>query len=293
MANSYIRCALASLSACVAFGGAGSVAAQDCSRDELQKMADAYVEAQTKGQPNILPLGGWVVYRENAKLASMSTDLLSTPLKIDWHRSLLDTSQCKISLEMIVTDQAHPYVIAVQFSVRGGAANNINVIISEEHDWLFDAAKTFEYARREDWLPIPVGRQDTVPTLKAVADAYLDLFKDKTVEVPWGTPCARLEGSVYTARGKPDDSCNVGVPENVEMANREYVFDQELGAVDVFLRMGAKKRPDSHRFRIEGGKIRYIHTITNCGDEENCGFGSFKEILAKNPDMQPDPALFD
>ena len=26
-------------------------------------------------------------------------------------------------------------------------------------------------------------------------DAYLDLFKDKSVQVPWGTPCTRLEGS--------------------------------------------------------------------------------------------------
>jgi hypothetical protein len=29
-------------------------------------------------------------------------------------------------------------------------------------------------------------------------------------------------------------------------------------------------------FRIEDGKIRYIHTVTNCGDQVNCGFPPFE-----------------
>jgi hypothetical protein len=105
--------------------------------------------------------------------------------------------------------------------------------------------------------------------------------------VPWGTPCARLEGSVYTGKGQPTDNCNVGVPENIEMAERRYIIDPVVGAVAVFLKMGPGQRPDAHVFRIEDGKIRYIHTITNCGTDENCGFGPFKEMLARNPDMQP------
>jgi hypothetical protein len=31
-----------------------------------------------------------------------------------------------------------------------------------------------------------------------------------------------------------------------------------------------------------------VHTVTNCGDSDNCGLGSFKEMLAKNPKMHPD-----
>ena len=106
--------------------------------------------------------------------------------------------------------------------------------------------------------------------------------------VPWGTPCARLEGSVYTAKGTPEDSCNVGVPENIEMKDRSYVIDPVIGAVAVFLKMGPNERPDSHTFRVEDGKIRFIHTVTNCGEDENCGFGPFKEMLAKNPEMHPE-----
>ena len=45
--------------------------------------------------------------------------------------------------------------------------------------------------------------------------------------------------------------------------------------------------PDAHVFRIEDGKIRYVHTVTNCGEDENCGFGPFKDMLARNPDFYP------
>lgn len=260
-----------------------------CDRDMLQQVADKYIEAQTKGQPLILPMGNWMVYSENFELSSMSTGLLSKPLKIDHYLALLDATQCKVFVEAIVTDEAHPVVFATQFSVRGGNASNVSVIISEEGDWLFDADATYEYARRENWDVIPEERRNTREELIAAADAYLDLFKDKSVEVPWGTPCARLEGGIYTARGTPEDSCNVGVPDNVELVDREYVVDEALGAVDVFLKFGENQRPDSHLFRIEDGKIRYIHTITNCGGQENCGFPPFSEMLANNPDMQPPP----
>ena len=102
-----------------------------------------------------------------------------------------------------------------------------------------------------------------------------------------GNPCTRLEGSVYTGRGQPTDSCNVGVPENIDMAERRYIIDPVVGAVAVFLKMGPSQRPDAHVFRIEDGRIRYIHTVTNCGTDVNCGFGPFKEMLARNPNMQP------
>ena len=264
-----------------------------CSRDLLQAMADKYVQAQEEGLPLYLPMGNWMVYRENFKLSTMSQGVLSTALPVSWHRALLDTTQCRVFLELVSHEGDHPYVIAVQFAVRGtnldnASAGNIDAIVTDADDWLFDAKYTYEYARREDWPEIPPGRRNTREELIAAADAYLDLFGDKSVEVPWGTPCARLEGSVYTARGTPEDSCNVGVPENIEMKDRQYVVDETIGAVDVFLKMGPSERPDSHLFRIEDGKIRFIHTVTNCGEDENCGFGSFQEMLARNPQMRPE-----
>lgn len=268
---------------------ASPAAAQaSCSRELLQSMADKYVQAQEEGLPLRLPMGNWMVYRENFKLSTMSQGVISTELPISWHRALLDTTQCRVFLEMVSHEAEKPRVIAVQFGVRGDSANNIDAIVTDADDWLFDAAKTYEYARREDWSEIPEARRNTREELIAAADAYLDLFSDKSVQVPWGTPCARLEGSAYTAKGTPQDSCNVGVPENIAMKDRSYVVDETIGAIAVFLKMGPNERPDSHLFRVENGKLRFIHTVTDCGTEVNCGFGPFKEMLARNPGIHPE-----
>ncbi|MXO58851.1 hypothetical protein GRI89_04765 [Altererythrobacter salegens] len=268
--------ATASPAAAQFFGGT-------CTRAELQEMADKYIKGQTEGLPLYVPMGNWVTYHENGELSTMSQGTFSIPLKVAHHRAALDTDQCKVFLEIVSYESEKPYVIAVQFGARGGNASNFEVISTTKGDWLFDAKYTYEYARREDWSEIPDDKRNTPAELKAAADAYLDLFKDKSVQVPWGTPCNRLEGSVYTNA----DTCNVGVPDNIDMIDREYVIDPVIGAVDVFLKMGPNKRPDSHLFRIENGKIRFVHTVTNCLGDDNCGFGSFDEMLKKNPQMRP------
>lgn len=282
--------AIASPAAAQGAPGAG------CSRERLKEMAEQYRAAQASGSVimNMRPMGEWVNYYENYELSSMTFGgVIASPQKVDWDRSFYDTVACQVYVESIITNPAHPYVLATMIRGTGspgsppGTVSGFDVIVTDQDDWLFDAGKTLYYAQREDWSEIPEAKRNTRQELQAAADAYLNLFKDKSVQVPWGTPCARLEGSVYTGRGQPTDSCNVGVPENIDMAERRYIIDPVVGAVAVFLKMGPSKRPDAHVFRIEDGKIRYIHTITNCGTDENCGFGPFKEMLARNPDMQP------
>ena len=267
-----------------------------CTRERLMEIADQYRASQADGRAimHMKPMGEWVNYYENFELSSMSFGgVIASPQKVDWDRSFYDTVSCTVYVESIITNPEHPYVLATMIRGSGaigspiGTISGFDVIVSDQDDWLFDAGKTLYYAQREDWSEIPEGRRNTRQELQAAADAYLDLFKDKSVQVPWGTPCARLEGSAYTGKGQPDDSCAVGVPENIEMAERRYVIDPVVGSVAVFMRMGPNRRPDAHVFRIEDGKIRYIHTVTNCGTDENCGFGPFKEMLASRPDFYP------
>ena len=278
-----------SAASAMALAVASPAAAQGaCTRDQLQEMAGDWVRALEAGSPFEMELGEWVDYRENFGIGSMSS-LFTKPREVDWNLQLLDTAQCMVFIEAIMTDPEHPYVMATQISSGwSGGVGTINNITTDAEDWLFDADATYRYASQEDWFEIPEERRNSREELIAAADAYLDLFKDKDVEVPWGTPCARLEGGIYTGRNLPTDSCNVGVPDNVDLVNRQYVVDETLGAVAVFLEFGANKRPDSHLFRVEDGKLRYIHTVTNCLEDLNCGFPPFEEMLRDNPDMQPD-----
>jgi hypothetical protein len=247
-----------------------------CARADLQKVADSYVEAQKTGDPGKLPLGLWVQYYEQGELSNFYEGIISKPLKVDFSRALLDTQGCAAVVEAVVTDPAHPYVLAVRLQARGDSVNEIAALVTDKEDWLFNAANTLKYAQAEKWTEIPEGERDTRQVIKAAADAYLDSFNDKNVTVPWGSPCARLEGGLYTAKGapgvvSPEDSCNVGVPSGQKLVDRSYVIDEALGAVSVFLTFGNNQLPDAHTFRVEKGKIRYVHTVTVC-KTFNCGF---------------------
>jgi hypothetical protein len=48
------------------------------------------------------------------------------------------------------------------------------------------------------------------------------------------------------------------------------VVDPEIGVV-ALSRFSDNQLPDSHLFRLENGKIRYVHTLTVC-TIPNCGF---------------------
>ncbi len=239
-------------------------------------MAQNWVNALEKGNPFEMQLGEWVDYRENYKIGTLSS-IFTKPRHVDFSRKILDTTTCQVMIETIMTDPEHPYVMATQMgSGFNGGVGQIQNIVTDAGDWLFSASNTLKYALPEKWDVIPEGQRATRAQLIAVANAYLDLFNDKTVQVPWGTPCARLEGGAYTGKGLPTDSCNVGVPSGVKMADRIYVVDETIGAVDVFLKMGDNAAPPTaHLFRIENGKIRYVHTVTNCGTQVNCGFPPF------------------
>jgi hypothetical protein len=149
----------------------------------------------------------------------------------------------------------------------------IDRIVTTAGGWLFNATGTLYYALRKDWGAIPEERHDSRDALKAAADAYFDLFKNATVPVPSGTPGVRLEGGAYTGRGLPTDSCNVGVIQSFDMPNRRYVIDESVWVVIILIEFGSiGNAPDSHQFRIEGGKLRYIHTMTYCKVKPNSGY---------------------
>ena len=248
-----------------------AAAAESCTRADLQSAVDSYLAAQTAGDPARMALAPTVAYAENRQAADIKAGILHNPQKIDFHRSLLDTSSCESFTEVIVTNPAHPYVLGTRLRLAGGKVAKIDSLVTDYGDWLFSAANTLKYSSAEQWTVIPEERRPTRAQILAAANAYLDLFHDKNVAVPWGRPCARLEGGLYTGKGLPDDTCNVGVPSGIDLANRHYIVDEQLGAVATLLEFGPTRLPDSHTFRIEDGRIRYVHTITVC-PTFNCGF---------------------
>ena len=241
-----------------------------CSRDGLQRTADLYVAAQTKGDTSGLPLAAGLGYKENVAPADINTGLIKTPMKIDHHRSLIDPATCQTFTEVIVTNKEKPYVLGTRLRVNHDKIAEMEILWTTTGYWLFNADAYLKYSTTEKWDTIPVNERNTRETLVAAANAYLDAFLEgKKDLVPWGYPCNRTEGGAHTGNGSPTDSCDVGVPSGVNIANRRFVVDETIGSVQAFCTFGAgtaaggSGAPDSHLFRVENGRLHYVHTLTH------------------------------
>lgn len=244
----------------------------DCTRDLLKNATAEYVAAQSQGQHTFSTLSGSVNYTENEQHVDIAKGVLAQPLKIDHNRSIHDPVLCATFTELIVTDPQHPYVIGTRMLLTDGRVSTMESIVTDAGDWAFNATGYAHWNSLETWDPIPSDRRDSRQVIQAAGDAYFNRFMNESVVVPWGATCARLEGGAYTdSRGAGGNTCNLGIPSNITVTNRRYVVDEEMGAVDIFLgfpgldrSVGMQPMPDSHLFRVEGGRIRYIHTVSSC-----------------------------
>jgi catechol 2,3-dioxygenase-like lactoylglutathione lyase family enzyme len=277
-----MRTALGLIAACVALlHGAQLLAQTPCARADLNAAVEGYLAAQGRGEPAALPMASAAQYVENAQEAPLAQSIVARALKIDFHRSLLDVATCQTFTEVIVADPVHPYVLGVREQLKDGRVSELETLVTQRKDWLFSAASDLKYSPQEDWGELAPAARTSRAGLIAAANAYFDLFMDKRVQVPWGTPCNRLEGGLRTGKGQADDSCNVGVPSGVRLAARRFIVDEDIGAVVGLVRFGGEEGlPDSHLFRVADGRIRYVHTITVCSIP-NCGFPLPKPLLAE------------
>jgi hypothetical protein len=241
-----------------------------CVRGGLQRAVDLYIEAQTSGDVSGLPLANGLGYYENMEAMAIDDGLISKPLDIRHQMSLLDEDTCQTFTEVIVTDEDNPYVLGTRLRVNHDKIAEIEILWTTTGYWLFDPETYLRQSSTEDWGPIPPAERDTRGTLVSAANAYLDAFLEGKIDlVPWGFPCERVEGGAYTGSGSPNDSCEVGVPSGVNIANRRFVVDVVKGSVVAFCTFGAgtpgggSGAPDTHMFRVENGRLRYVHTLTH------------------------------
>jgi hypothetical protein len=264
--------------------GASASARGQCSRATLQKLADTYIEAQTAGNTRLLPFAKGASYAENDKALDVAKSVLTEAIKVDFTRSLHDTTQCATFTELVAATHAHPYVIYTRIeATRNGQVSKMESVVADAGDWVFGATEYLGFTKAENWNEIPADKRDTREAIQAAADAYLNNWGNPDLPVPHGTPCARLEGRMYTGTRNPAGmNCRMGAfPQRLNVSNRRYVIDETLGAVAIFhhfpwLDAGLPPEhpgtPAGHMFRVEGGMNRYIHESTVC-TTLNCSRG--------------------
>jgi hypothetical protein len=236
-----------------------------CTIEQLKAATAAYVAGQAKGDISALPLDPKAHFLQDMQTVEKSAGLWNTALPVAHSMSFHDPLRCKTFSEVIVTQGSRPYVIGTRLYLHDGKVIRVDSLVTTTGHWLFNANAYLRYSRAEDWSELFKYQKTPAAEMIRGADAYLSAFNDKFTEVPWGTPCARLEGGAYSNRqGDPHASCEVGIPPGVlYIVNRDYLLDPEKGVINVFCRFGGSTGgPDSHTFRFIDGKIRAVHTLS-------------------------------
>ncbi|MEJ2108707.1 MAG: hypothetical protein P8Z37_02125 [Acidobacteriota bacterium] len=244
--------------------------APGCSRSSLQAAAEKYVEALKKGDPSVMPLASQVIYIEGRNEVPIGQGILKAPVVVDFYRTLVDVDICETFTEIISAGNDPQYVTGTRLKVIGGKITEIESLVSDKDDWLFNADNYLKYSSTENWHVIAPDKRSDRSTLVGVASDYFDIFTDYVSfsKVPWGIPCVRIEGGAYTnPNNDPNPSCTAGVPKGggVPMTNRRYIVDTDMGSVVGLIDFGGSDGLwDAHTFRLENGKLRYVHVITLC-----------------------------
>jgi hypothetical protein len=182
--------------------------------------------------------------------------LWNTALPIAYTNSILDSRRCKTFTEIIRAKATIQYVIGS--GSRDNGRSRASTAGHGQGDWRFNANNYLKVSKAEDWTVLLVAQRTPMQAMLNGANAYLDLFADKHVEAPWGTPCERMEGGAYTNRkNDPNSSCKVGIPNGIlYIVNRDYVVDEEKGVVNIFCRFGNSNRH-------AGFSVRYVSERSN------------------------------
>ncbi len=164
-----------------------------------------------KGSLAGLPMDPKAHYLENGKDVDAGAGMWAKPLQVAHAMSFHDDKRCKTFTEVIVTGPV-PYVIGTRLYAHNGKIIRIDSLVTKKGDWLFNANSYLKYTTKEDWSPLYKYQLTEPKEMIRGANAYLDAFADKFTDIPWGTPCARLEGGAYTnVKGDPHASCEVGI----------------------------------------------------------------------------------
>jgi hypothetical protein len=213
---------LAALGALAAGGPA--MAQGNCARATLEDVATRYVKAQQTGSIFTLPVGEWVDYRENNGLVSTTTGVIGQPADFAWHVDLVDTGNCRVFVQGMIL-KPKPYIVGTRLAWSFNGLGQIGSVVTQPGSPQFDAQKAVDAANKEDWGVIPEGRRDTRDALMAAAKAYL-------------------------ASSGP------------QLTDPEFTVDETRGAVAVTGQVGGEEGPAAAQvLRIEGGKVRYAHSM--------------------------------
>jgi hypothetical protein len=156
-----------------------AAAQSGCTRDQLQAIADSWVDSLNGGTPyGKMQLAEFVAFNKNMAVGFMSEFFDMEPNKVDWNLSVLDTTACKATVETVIQDKGGPRGLVAQLSSGLFGVSPIDI--------MYPASEASEKPDgfTGTWAPIPEEQRMNRESLIAAADGYLadkqpDAAKDR------------------------------------------------------------------------------------------------------------------
>jgi hypothetical protein len=95
-------------------------------------------------------------------VAESTRESWKSPLKIDFSRSLLDTTICETFTEVIVTDKSHPYVLGVRLKVASKKIAELETAGDGRRRLAVQPDTYLKYSSAENWGVVPAPRETAV-----------------------------------------------------------------------------------------------------------------------------------
>ena len=238
--------------------------ATTCSREELAKAADAYMNALSSRKPSAAPLAADVKFTENAKPLKIGEGMWQTAGAVSFQRKALDRETCGALVQAVLAEegQEKDTILGVRLKLNDAKK------ISEVETYI---ARATEFAQKPEGVPledgddweaiVPEDQRTTREVMNAGADLYFDMFdRPKEVVVPFATPCNRYENGTRTTRG---DCSNMGPAGRggMKMTNRRYLITDLEAGITVGFVLFVGRLYDFHMFKYRNGKITQIQAV--------------------------------
>ncbi|KAK4237725.1 hypothetical protein C8A03DRAFT_44443 [Achaetomium macrosporum] len=241
---------------------------------------------------------------------SAPASILSTPLSAAYTHSIIDQDACAAFVKLVINstssspnstgtspqeNENKPILLGMHLHYTytpstGAALNTLNLVAAGPQDWQMGVAPTttnitntlLTYLQHEAWPALSRAKQDSRAILQSIAESYLNFLagnststtstsNETVASVPWGRPCSRLEGAMYTAIAD-SERCDKGIVTFQEGPGRglgvtersAFVVDESVGAVSVLARDGRLHDAASvFEMRVVEGGLRYVHQFAS------------------------------
>jgi hypothetical protein len=118
-------------------------------KDHADRGCGELYHCQETGDLSRMLLTSNTKFIENMSETTKGKALLNTALPIAHHMSLYDTGRCKTFTEVIVIEGGHPYVVGTRLTVDKGKVTEIDSLVTDNDDWLFNAENYLKYSTAE------------------------------------------------------------------------------------------------------------------------------------------------